>query len=133
MTVGVVELDIIRQAYEAWNRRDIDALLALTHPDIEIQPLVAGVTSVAPWHGHDGVRRLVEDADQRWHRFEIRCDDFVEIGDRVVVFVHVETAVHEGAPVVEGDVAHLVEINDGRFTRFTAYRDRDEAVAAAGA
>jgi ketosteroid isomerase-like protein len=125
----MVDMQALERVYEAWNRRDLDALLALADPDVEIQPLVGGITSTGPWHGHDGVRRLVTDAQERWYRFEMRLDDFLEVDGNVIAFVHVVTEAFPGAPVVEGDVAHVLRIEDGRFTRFAGYRDRKEAIA----
>jgi len=127
----VVDFDTVKQAYAAWNQRDSTALLAVMHPDVEIQPLVAGVTSVAPWHGHDYVRRLLDDAEDRWHQFELRCDDVLEFEGRLVVFVHVSTAAGPDGVVVEGDVAHLIDLRDDLVIRLVAYRDREAAVTAA--
>jgi ketosteroid isomerase-like protein len=126
-----VDLHELREHYEAWNRRDVDALLAVARVDVEIHPLAASLTSIAPWVGHDGLQRLVEDTDRRWHRFELRCDDLLDMGDRVVAFVHVSTAVDAEGPVIEGDIAHLIELVDGRLLRLTAFRERDDAIAAA--
>ena len=127
----MAHVDLVQSAYDAWNARDVDALLALTHPDVEIAPLVIGATSSGPWSGHDGVRKLVADADSRWDRFEIRCDELRQYGERVVGLVHVEVAAREGGPVVTGDIAHLIEFEGDLVARFIAYRDRSEAVAAA--
>ena len=123
--------DIVRYAYEAWNLRDVRRLQALTHPDVEIAPLVIGATSSGPWSGHDGVRKLVADAATRWHRFDIRCDEILEFGERIVALVHVEVAAREGGPKVTGDIAHLIEFDGERVTRFVAYREAADAVAVA--
>ncbi len=123
---------LIESAYEAWNSRDVEGLLEVTDPDVEIAPLVLGVTSTGPWHGEDGVRKLFADRE-RWSRFEIRCDEILTFGERAVALVHVEVAVQPDSPTVTGDIAHVIEFEDGRVKRFVAYRDRTEAVAAAQA
>jgi hypothetical protein len=46
---GQVNVGAIESAYEAWKRQDVEALLEATHPDVEIAPLVIGVTSSGPW------------------------------------------------------------------------------------
>ena len=124
---------MIESAYDAWNRRDVDRLLELTHPEVEIAPLVIGITSTGPWHGADGVRRLVQDARDRWARFEIRCDDILTFGDRAVALVHVEVAARPAGPTVTGDIAHLIEFDRDVVRQFIAYRDRNAAIAAAEA
>ena len=121
----------VQSAYEAWRQRDVERLVELTHPDVEIAPLVVGVTATGPWHGHDGVRKLVEDARSRWEQFDIECEDVLDFGDRAVAFVHVEIAARAGAPTITGDIAHLIEFEGELVKSFSAYRDRGEAVAAA--
>ena len=122
----------IQSAYEAWNHRDVDALLELTHPEVEIAPLVIGITSTGPWQGADGVRKLFRDADEHWARFEIRCDEILEFGERAVALVHVEVAARPGGPTVTGDIAHVIDFDGELVKSFVAYRDRAEAVTAAG-
>jgi hypothetical protein len=41
--------------YEAFNRRDLDAMLALMHDDVEIEPRLGAMDGA--YHGHEGVRR----------------------------------------------------------------------------
>lgn len=124
---------MIESAYDAWNRHDVERLLELTHPEVDIAPLVIGVTSTGPWHGHDGVRRLVTDAHDRWERFEVRCDEVLRYGERAVALVHVEVAVRAGGPTITGDIAHVIEFEDDLVRSFVAYRDRAAAVTAAEA
>jgi ketosteroid isomerase-like protein len=129
----VTRPEIVRSAYDAWNLRNVRRLEALTHPEVEIAPLIIGATSAGPWSGHDGVRKLVADAATRWHRFDLRCDEILEFGERVVALVHVEVATTEGGPKVTGDIAHLIEFDGELVTRFIAYREAADAVKAAEA
>lgn len=129
--IDQVNVAAIESAYEAWNRHDVERLLELTHPEVEIAPLVIGVTSTGPWQGHDGVRRLVTDARDRWERFEIRCDEVLTFDERAVALVHVEVAARPGSPVITGDIAHVIEFEGDLVKSFAAYRDRAEAITAA--
>ena len=62
-----------RRAVEAYNRRDVEALVADTHPDSEWRPAILmklrGKDTV--YRGHEGVRQLMRDtgAGQRLSRF----------------------------------------------------------------
>ena len=124
---------MIESAYDAWNRHDVERLLELTHPAVDIAPLVIGVTSSGPWHGHEGVRRLVTDARDRWERFDVRCEEVLWYGERAVALVHVEVAVRAGGPTITGDIAHVIEFEDDLVRSFVAHRDRAAAVTAAEA
>ena len=48
-------LDLALLMYEAFNRRDLDAVLALMHDEVEIEPRL-GVLE-GDYSGHEGVRR----------------------------------------------------------------------------
>jgi ketosteroid isomerase-like protein len=48
-------VELARQAYDALNRRDLPAFLALMHADVEAVPRVAVIEGA--YHGHDGIRR----------------------------------------------------------------------------
>jgi ketosteroid isomerase-like protein len=126
-----VDVELVESAYEAWTRHDVERLIELTHPDVDIAPLVVGVTSTGPWHGHEGVRKLVEEARSRWAQFDIDCEEVLISGDRAVALVHVEIAVRTDAPTITGDIAHLIEFEGDLVRSFVAYRDRAEAIAAA--
>jgi hypothetical protein len=93
---------------------------------------VVGAISSGPWQGHDGLRRLVGQAD-RWARFEIQCEEILTFGERAVALVHVEVAARPESPTVTGDIAHVIEFDGDRARSFAAFRDRSEAVAAAQA
>jgi ketosteroid isomerase-like protein len=128
-----VDAEIVQASYDAWNLRDGERLVELAHPEVEITPLLMGLTSPGPWRGHDGVRRLVAEASRGWSRFDLRCDKVSVFGPRAVTQVHVEVAARGGGPTVTGDIAHVLDFEDGLVRRWSAYRDHDEAVAAAQA
>ena len=46
---------ILRSAYRAFNARDIEAVIALMHPEVEWPSLVLEMEGT--FHGHDGVRQ----------------------------------------------------------------------------
>jgi ketosteroid isomerase-like protein len=48
-------LELARRAYDALNRRDLDAFLALMDDDVEGRPRVVALEG--GYHGHDGMRR----------------------------------------------------------------------------
>ena len=59
MSQGNVELQY--RVADAFNRRDIDAFLALCDPDGEFTTRVSELEGGGPYRGHDGVRSWLED------------------------------------------------------------------------
>lgn len=48
-------VDLVLGMYETFNRRDLDALVALMHDEVEIQPRLGALEG--DYRGHEGVRR----------------------------------------------------------------------------
>jgi ketosteroid isomerase-like protein len=52
-------VDLARRMYEIFNRRDLDALLALMHDEVEIEPRLGALEG--DYRGHEGVQRWWSD------------------------------------------------------------------------
>jgi hypothetical protein len=48
--------EMAHRALEAFNRRDLDAFLALADDDIEFVPRIVGLGAGSVFRGHDGAR-----------------------------------------------------------------------------
>ena len=58
--------DIVRRAFDAFSRRDLNVLLTLADPEIEFMPATARVAGRAePYRGHDGLRTYLADVARR--------------------------------------------------------------------
>jgi SnoaL-like domain len=53
-------IELVQQACDAFNRRDLDGLLALCDPDVEFVSYLAQVEGGEPYRGLDGVRHWWE-------------------------------------------------------------------------
>ena len=105
--------DLLRQAYAAFNARDIDAALASMHPDVDWPNGMEG----GRVRGHDEVRAY-------WQRqFElidshVEPEAFEELADgRVSVSVHQRVRDPNGNVVSDGHVRHVYELRDGLVAR----------------
>ena len=56
----------VRALFAAFADRDVEAALALLHPDVELwaQPTAERVRRAEPYHGHDGFRAYLADVDR---------------------------------------------------------------------
>jgi ketosteroid isomerase-like protein len=57
---------VVRLAFDAWNRRDLDALLAICEPDVEVRS-ATNDSGPATYTGHDGVRDWLATVSDDWH------------------------------------------------------------------
>jgi ketosteroid isomerase-like protein len=111
--VDAADEQLLRRAYEAFNARDIEAAIALMHPDVDWPNAMEG-TRV---HGRDGVRDY-------WTRQFTTIDSRVEPRGfsadpdaGVVVEVHQVVRDPAGQLLADTMVKHVYSISDGLVTR----------------
>jgi ketosteroid isomerase-like protein len=68
----------VRRAYEAFAQRDWSQLSELLDPAIDFR------TTVEAASGYAGVEDWIRQADDLFEGFEIRVEDVIEAGDRVM-------------------------------------------------
>jgi ketosteroid isomerase-like protein len=85
------------------------------------------------YRGYDGLRQYFADMKDAWAEFRRDIEGVTDAGsDRVVVFFRLlGTARASGVPVDER-VTTVFHLRGGRLHRMVVYRDRDEALEAAG-
>ena len=67
---------------EAFNRRDMDALVELASPAFELVPYLSTRVEAATYRGHDGLREYFKDADSAWEVIEARVAEIRDLGER---------------------------------------------------
>jgi ketosteroid isomerase-like protein len=124
-------LEVARAGYEAFQRSDVEAVLALTDPEVEIY-LPPTLPNSGTFHGHDGYLTWLNQWLEAWEEFELRALEMEPVGER-----HVVTTVHQsgtgkgsGIPV-EMEIAYMSEVREGRVAALQLYATRDEAVRVA--
>jgi ketosteroid isomerase-like protein len=109
---------IVRRVIDAWNRRDIDELLADTHPGIEYINLP---TAVEP-----GTRRGVAEVGAVWRaQWEIldgriEVDRVFDRGDAIVVLARLSGRMPGSDARIEDRFLASWKLRDGKVIRFEA-------------
>lgn len=87
----VDEIEVVRGLYEAFARRDLDALLAAISEDAELSfegtARLAGRDGV--YRGHAGVREYLADVDRLWDELVLHATDFRAVPGSVIVMGHI--------------------------------------------
>jgi ketosteroid isomerase-like protein len=120
---------IARSAIEAFNRGDVDAVLALAAPDVEVY---APPDSPNPgrYVGYDGYLQWSEQWLEAWETFTLDVLEIEAVDDRHVVAVVRQNGRGRlsGLEVTMAG-AHLYEIDaDGKIVRFQLYDERERAL-----
>jgi ketosteroid isomerase-like protein len=116
-------------AYEALNRRDLEAFIALITEDVEFTSLIAEAEGTT-FHGHGGVRAWWDTVpatfeDVHWERLGFEASE-----ERVLVQVRIDGTL--GGVPVEQTMWQGARVRDGKVCWWATFRTEDEAREAVG-
>jgi hypothetical protein len=118
--------------YDALNRDDRAAVIALLHKDVQIVAAgakSAGVDDVQS--GHAGMRRLWDQLDAKQLRARIIVREAREVGGRAVSLLAITNVTAEGSYDLASMVWAVVSIDDdGLVVSTWSYLSEEEALAA---
>ncbi len=124
-------VELIRGGYEAFARGDVDAVLGRLDPEIELRP-APEFPGEDSYHGHAGFLAYSERWLESWEEYRIIPEEFIEVGDRVVV-VHRAVGRGKGSGIdVETRAAHVWTIRERKIVRLEIFRAPVDAVEAVG-
>ena len=124
----------VRAMLDALNEEGVEAALDWFAEDFE--GVVPPELSAEPdaYIGHDGVRRYFDTFHEIVADLRFDADELVEVGEACVVARgHITGRGRESGIPIEMRVPMVVRLRAGKVVAMTAYREWDEAVAAAGA
>ena len=119
-------VEIVRRLYDALNRRDVQAVLHLIAPDIEVR------TTVETYRGVEGIRTFVEEVERTFENYTVTVGDPVEVGDSVVVGAHQRGRGRGSGVDIDHNFTHVWTFAGGRATSLRAFTNRREALEAVG-
>jgi ketosteroid isomerase-like protein len=123
------DVEQVRRAFEAYSGRDLELLLTLVDPDVEVRSLMTESERTF-YRGHDGVREwfaAVFEIFPDWEPKARRIHDFG--GNLVVEFDVTATAAASGVRI-EQTFWQAVRVAGGKITWFGFFRSEADALAA---
>jgi ketosteroid isomerase-like protein len=127
-------VEVVKRGLDAYNRRDIEALLEELDPEVEWHPalevLLGGTATV--YRGHEGVRELLRDASEALDEIHVEFSNIQGRGDQVVAIGRIRTRGKASGAETESPLGYVAELRDGRAIRIRTYLDPQEALEAAG-
>jgi ketosteroid isomerase-like protein len=125
------KVELLRLGFEAFNRRDLDGLLSVWHPDAELHEL-ADVPDVRVYRGHDGIRQWVADLEETFSELRFEPREFLPRGEVVFVGALASGRGRGSGVPLEYEVFFVFGIRDGSAMRAEGYLNREQALEAAG-
>ena len=84
------------------------------------------------FRGREGTLRMIAMLRETWGEWNFAPERFLDAGDHVVVFARIEAEGGASGVPIELETTHVWTIRRGRAVSMHVYRDRSEALEAAG-
>ncbi len=126
-------VEVVREAWDAWLRGDMDSLLTCYDPEV-----VWDLTHFRDWpdntyRGHQGVRRFLEEWLEVWDDYEAGVEEIRTAPDgRVVSLAWQRGRGRQSGLPMEIEYALIATVRDGMILRLDNYDERSDALEAAG-
>jgi ketosteroid isomerase-like protein len=117
----------IRAGFAAHSRGDIDAMVELYDADAVFETLLLGTH-----HGKEAIRRLYEENQTNQSGYTIEPVEMIDAGDKVVSVVQARGTGPASQIALEDRFAFVHTMSNGLIVREQAFRNREEALEAAG-
>jgi ketosteroid isomerase-like protein len=106
---------LVQRAFEAFDRRDLAALVELTDPEVELfAPTAALANEGRCYRGHDGIARYLQDVERTWAHLQVMPEKFREVGNHVVCLGRTRAQARDGLEV-DGPTAWVWELRGRRL------------------
>ena len=126
-------VEAFKRGLDAYNRRDVDAMLEHWTPDVVLDWSNARNFDAGVFQGHDEVRAFTKLWLETWEAIRLELpSDPVEVQDDVLVVENVAYMRGRDGIEVQARSAWLITMRGRKVASFTLYQTKQEALEAAG-
>ena len=124
-------VDVVRQALDAYGRRDIPALRAINDPEVELDWSASRSWLAGVYRGFDEALRFYEGYFEAFERIVFEAEGFIDAGESVVV---PNVARQWGRDGIEVSAASTLvfTLRDLKVVRICLYQTTERALEAVG-
>ena len=124
-------MEIVRQIYEAANRRDWDASFRDQSPDVELTT-PPGINVPGTFRGREECQRFWQDLIAAFETATAEPEEIFESGEQVVALVTFRARPKGSSAEIEIRNGHLWTIRDGTVLSMRLFPKPEDALEAAG-
>jgi ketosteroid isomerase-like protein len=127
-------VELLRRFYESFNQGDLDAVLELCTEDVELykDPEVVEMVSAFAPRGQERIAQYLRGWLNSWSDYQARPEEFVQSGEEVAAFTRLRARGKNSQFEIEGSMADVFTVRDGRIARFRLYVQRSDALDSLG-
>lgn len=120
--------DLIRRGYEAFFAGDLDAASAYMAEDV-VGIDADEMPDAGEHHGREAVQARLAGFRELFEALELRGLEIAELGDRVLVVIHIRGRATSSDVPVDFQLAYLLAFRDGLATEIRSFLSEDQARA----
>ena len=125
-------VEIVRAAYAAFNRRDFKAVSEFLHPELEWHPYLGAVEG-SIYRGRDAVVKMWSDLDDSFGgSLRVEPVEVIDRGEQIIVVIDAHGTGSGSGAEVRQSWAQVATLRDGLIWHVEPYPDRLSALEAAG-
>jgi uncharacterized protein len=125
------DIETLRAVFEGVTRGDWDAVFRHARPDFELrtpdQNPIAGT-----YRGREEIHGFFTELWAAFEEVAVQPEQFVDLDDRILVFLVMQLRPSDSGAKVEMRIAHLWTMRDGKPARCEVFAERKQALDAAG-
>jgi ketosteroid isomerase-like protein len=124
------EMALVRRLYDAFNDRDMEAIIAVCDPEMGFFPVVTAEAAGrdASYIGPPGLRDYMNDVDEIWEELQISPSELERSGSTLLVRGRVYARSRD-LGIRDLPVAWIWEVRDDLFVRGEVFPDPEQAAA----
>jgi len=122
--VSQADVEVVRKLYAAFNRKDLDGVLALLS-DAVVAHVAPGMPWSGSYYGPEGFRRFLE-TNLEYVELSIETDSLVDTGPVIVQVGRSTGYARDSGTAFSFDEVHFWGVQDGKIVAFRNYSDIDE-------
>jgi ketosteroid isomerase-like protein len=131
--VSQENVELFRRAAEAWDRGDLDELLAFYDPEAELDfARYDGWVERSVFRGHAEIRTFLEQWREPFAGYRYEVERYVDAGERVLALCSQSGTGFGSTGLAMMRLAQLATFRDGLIVRIENYSNRKEALEAVG-
>lgn len=121
----MTKIETIKSFYQALNSNDTQAVVQLLHPDvtrIEKFDTTKSISGIKDFEAH------VIEGRKTWINGGCSPEEFDQVGERIIVHVHVRVQLKKNSEWIEGRVFDGFLVKDNKILEMNSYLSKDEAM-----
>jgi ketosteroid isomerase-like protein len=125
-------VEVVRRGYEAFNRGDLDGMVADFAPTFEYLASGAVPGTGGVYRGPEGLKEFMSWFFGEFSDARADINELIDAGDRVLVGTTARGRGKQSGVESGWHLWHLWTLREGKIVRGEGFTDRDEALEAAG-